>query len=99
MENCKAVTGETDPSDYDEMVTTKDTETTDAFSSHVIHARMRTAHTGEGINVMTDAEDGSLPQGLMAWNIYMKLHSSSKNVIVVVRNSTLKLYLHNIVLS
>ena len=51
---------------------------------------MRTAHTGEGINVMTQAlcaEDGSLPQGLMVQNTYMKLHSDSKNVAVVVRNS------------
>ena len=65
VENGKAVTEETNPSDYDEMVTTKDTETIDAFLSHVIHARMRTAYTGEGINVTTQAlcaEDGSLPQ-------------------------------------
>ena len=52
---------------------------------------MRTAHTGEGINVMTHglhAEDGSLPQGLMVQNAYMELCSGSKNVTVVVRNST-----------
>ena len=34
------------------------------------------------------AEDGSLPQGLTVQNAYMELCSSSKNVTVVVRNST-----------
>ena len=62
------IAGKSNPSEYDEVVTTKDTKTIDAFSYHVIHARTRTNHTGEGINVMTQAlhgEDGSLPQGLM----------------------------------
>ena len=48
------------------------------------------AHTGEGINVMTQAlcaEDGSIPQGLTVQNAYMELHTGSKNVAVVVRNS------------
>ena len=66
-------------------------ETTDAFSSHVIHARMKTAHTGEGINVMSQAlcmGDGSLPQGMMVQNIYMGLYNGCRNVAVVVRNST-----------
>ena len=91
IEDGKAVAGESDPKEYDRIITTKDTETINAFSSHVIHARTRTAHTGEGINVMTQAlcaEDGSLTQGLTAQNAYMELHSSSKNVTVVVRNST-----------
>ena len=90
IEDGKAVAEESDPSEYDEIVTTKDTETIDAFSSHVIHARVMTAYIGEGINVMTQdlwAEDGSLPQGLMVQNIYMELCSGSKNVAVVVRNS------------
>ena len=38
--------GESDPGDYDEIVTTKDTKTIDAFLSCVIHTKMRTAHTG-----------------------------------------------------
>ena len=33
-------------------------------------------------------EDGSLPQGLMVQNAYMELCSGSKNITVVVRNST-----------
>ena len=50
-----------DLTEYDEVVTTKDTEMIDAFLSHIIHARVRTAYTGMGINVMTQAlhaEDG-----------------------------------------
>ena len=82
---------ESDPSDFDEIVTTKEAETIDAFSSWVIHAKMKMAQRGEGINVMTQVlcvEDGSLPQGLMVQNTYTGLCSGSKNVIVVVRNST-----------
>ena len=91
IEDGKVGAGELDPNEYDDIIATKDTETTDAFLSHVIHARTRTAHTGEGINVMTwalHAEDGSLPQGLTVQNAYMELCSGSKNVTVGVRNST-----------
>ena len=52
---------------------------------------MKTAHREEGINVMTQAshvEDGSLPQGLTIQNAYMEIFSGSKNIAVVVRNST-----------
>ena len=88
--NDKVATGESDPSEYNEVVTTKDTKTIDAFSSHVIHVRMGTSHTGEGINVVTQAlctEDGSLLQGLTVQSTYMELCSSSRKVAVVVRNS------------
>ena len=87
IEDGKIVAGESDPSEYDEIITTKDTETIDTFSSHIIHARTRTAHTGEGINVMTQAlhaEDGSLPQVLTVQNAYTELCSGSKNVTVVI---------------
>ena len=90
MENDKIAAGESDPSEYNEVVTTKDTETIDYFLSHVIHARMGMAHTGEGINVITQAlhaEDGSLPQGLTVQNTYTELHDGSKNVTMVVRNN------------
>ena len=89
IEDDKVVAGKSNPSEYDEVVTTKDAKTIDVLI-HVIHVRMRTTHTGEGINVMTQAlhvEDGSLPQGLMAQNIYTELQSGSKNVTVVGRNS------------
>ena len=77
---------ESDPSDYDEIVTTKEAETIDTFSSQVIHAKMKTSHRGEGINVMTQVlcvENGSLPQGLMVQNAYTELCSGSKNTTVV----------------
>ena len=82
---------ESDSNDYDEVVTTNKAETIDAFFFHVIHTKMKTAHWGEGINVMIQAlhiEDGSLPQGLMVQNAYTELCSGSKNVVVVVRYST-----------
>ena len=72
---------ESDPNDYDEIVTTKEAETIDAFSSQVIPAKMKTAHWGEGINMMTQAlhiQDRSLPQGLMVQNAYTELQGSSK---------------------
>ena len=75
---------------YNEVVLTMNTETIDAFSSHVITAKANTAHTGERIDVMTQAlhaEDGSLLQGLMVQNAYTELRKGSKKVIVVVRNN------------
>ena len=52
---------------------------------------MKTAHQGEGIKMMTQVlciEDRSLPQGQTVQNTYTELCSGSKNVAVVVRNST-----------
>ena len=81
---------EVGPCDYNEIVTTKEAETIDAFPSQVIHMKMKTAHQGEDISVMTQSlcvEDGSLPQGLMVQNAYTELHNGSKNFAVAVRNS------------
>ena len=78
-------------SEYDKVVITKNAETIDAFSSHVIPVKTEKAYLGERINVMTQAlqvEDGSLPQGLTVQNAYMELRTSTKNAVVVVRNST-----------
>ena len=90
IEDGKVVAGKSDPSEYYEIITTTDAETIEAISYHVIHVRMRTAHTGEGINVMTQAlcaKDRFLPEGLTVQNIFTDLQNSSKNVTVVVRNS------------
>ena len=90
VEDDKVVAEVLDLTAYDELVTTKDTEMIDAFSSHIIHARMRTAYMGVGLNVITQAlcaEDGSLPQGLTIQNAYTKMCNASKNVTLVVRNS------------
>ena len=76
---------------YDKIFLTKNTETIDAFSSHVITANASTACTGERIDVMTQAlcsKDGSLPQGLTVQNAHTELRKGSKHVVIVVRNST-----------
>ena len=73
------------------VVVTKNTETIDAFSSHVIPMKAEKVYTRERINVMTQAlqaEDRSLPQGLTIQNVYMELKTGSKIAILVVRNST-----------
>ena len=90
MEDGKVAAVESDPSEFNEVVTTKDTETIDTFSSCIIHVRTGTACNSVGLNVITQAlhaKDGSLHQGLTVQNTYMELHNGSKNVAVVVRNS------------
>ena len=72
------------------VVITKNTETIDAFSSHVIPVKAEKAYTGECINVMTQVlqtQDGSLLQGLTIQNAYTELRKGSKNAVMVVRNS------------
>ena len=52
-----------DPIAYDEVVFTRNMETIEAFSSHVISMKVEKAYTGECINIMTHAlqtKDGSL---------------------------------------
>ena len=76
---------------YDEVVITKHTETIDAFSSWVIPIKAEKAYTWECIKVMTHAlqtNDSSLPQDLTIQNVYTELRRGSKNVVMVVRNST-----------
>ena len=46
VEDDKVAAGVLDLSEYNKLVSTKDTEMIDAFSSHIIHVRMRTAYTG-----------------------------------------------------
>ena len=90
VEDTQAV-GKSRPSEYDEVVVTTNTETIDAFSSHVIPMKAEKVYTGEKISVMTQAlraEDGLLPQGLTVQNTYRELKTGSKNAVVVVRNST-----------
>ena len=80
-----------DPTEYDEIFTTKESETLDSFSSKIIHTRMKTAFTGVMLNVMTQAlhaEEGALPQGLMVQNTHTEMCNGSKSVTVVVRNGT-----------
>ena len=68
----------------------RNTETIDAFSSHVIPIKVEKVYTGECFNVMTQAlqtKDGSLPQGLTIHNAYTELRKGSKDAVVVIRNS------------
>ena len=63
----------------------------DALGKHPDGLSFGTAYTGEEINVMAQAlhaEDGSLPQGLTMQNTYTELCSDSKNIAVVVGDST-----------
>ena len=89
MEDYQAME-ESSPDEYDKVVITKNMETVDAFSSHVIHMKVEKTYMGEHINVIAQAlqtEDSSLPQGLTMQNAYTKLRKGSKNAVLVVRNS------------
>ena len=87
LENDKVTTGVLDSTEYNEVVTTKGSETIDAFSSRIIHVQMKTAFTSVRLNVMTHTlhmEEGSLLQGLMIQNAYTKMCNGSKNVTMIV---------------
>ena len=76
---------------YDEVVFMRNMETIDAFSSHVLPTKVEKTYMGECINIMTQAlqiAGGSLPQGLTIQNAYMELQGGSKNVAMVIRDST-----------
>ena len=78
------------PNGYNEVAVTRNTETIDAFSSHVIPIKAEKAYTGECINIMIQAlqtKDGSLPQGLPIQNAYTELGKGSNNAVVMVRKS------------
>ena len=90
LEDDKVATRVLDSTEYTEVVTTKGSETIDAFSARIIHAWMKTTFTGVRLNVMTNAlhaEEVSLPQGLTIQNTYTEMHNGSMNVTVTVRNS------------
>ena len=91
LEDNKVTTRGLDSTEYNEGVTTKGSKMIDTFSSKIIHVQMKTVFTGVRLNVMTHAlcaEEGSLLQGLMIQNAYTEMSSGSKNVAIIVRNST-----------
>ena len=91
MEDDKVTTRVLDSTEYDKVVTTKGSEMIDAFSSRIIHAWTKTTFTGVRLNVMTHtlcADEGPLPQGLTIQNAYTKMHNDSKNIAIMMRNST-----------
>ena len=78
----ETVTNQTvDPTDLDEVVTTK-REEVDAFSSKIIHGQMKTLLLGNNMHVMTKFVKGGdgphLPQGLSVMNTYTEVISRSK---------------------
>ena len=86
VEDNRVAMGVSDPIEYDEMVNSKETEMIDAFSSHIIHAKIGSACTGTRVNMMTQAlcaKDVSLPQGLTIQNAYTEMHNGSKNVTII----------------
>ena len=90
MEDNKVATRVLDPTKYDEVVTTNNSEMIDTFSSRIIYGRMKTAFTSVRLNVMTQAlraDEGPLPQGLTIENTYTEMCNGSKNVTIIVRNS------------
>ena len=91
VEDDKFAVGVSDLVGYDEVVTTKETKMIDAFSSHIIHARTRSACTSVRLSVMNQAlcaKDGSLPHGLTIQNAYTQMSKGSRNITIIVRNST-----------
>ena len=65
MEDDNVTTKVLDRIEYDEVVTTKESEMIDAFLSKIIDTRMKTAFTRARLNVMNQAlcaEEGSLPK-------------------------------------
>ena len=90
LEDDKVTTKVLDPTEYNEVVTTKGSKMIDVFSSKIIHTQMKTTFTGGSLNVMTHtlcADEGPLPQGLMIQNAYTEMWNSRKDVAIVVRNS------------
>ena len=64
------------PNGYNEVVIMRNTETIDAFPSHVIPIKAEKAYTGEHNNIMTQAlwtKDCSIPQGLTIQNACTEL--------------------------
>ena len=65
VEDNKVTTKKLDPSEYNEVVITKDSKMIDAFSTRIICASMKTAFTGVRLNVMIQAlwaEEGHCPR-------------------------------------
>ena len=90
VEDDKVTTKVLDPTEWDNVVTTKDSEMIDAFSSRIIHAWTKTTFTGVRLNVITHAlhaKEGSLPQDLTVQSAYNEMCYGSTNVTITARNS------------
>ena len=79
-----------DPTEYDEVVTTKGCKMIDTFSSKIMHTEIKVAFNGARLNVLTHALHackGPLPPGLTIQNTYTEMCNDRKNVAIMVRNS------------
>ena len=91
VEDDRIATKVLDPTEYNEVVTTKGSKMIDAFLSKIIHAQTKTSFMGARLNVMTHAlcaDEGPLPKGLMIQNTYTGMCNGSKDIAIVMRNST-----------
>ena len=71
---------ESSSDDYNQVMFTKNVETAEAFSSHMVLVKVGRAYTGEHINMVQAlwTEDGYLLQGLTIQNAYTELRQGSK---------------------
>ena len=77
-----------DTNKYSPLTYTQKAETLEPFSSHVIPIKTAKAYLGECLNVMVQAQDGTLLSGLTVQNTYTELRKGSKKAVVVVWNNT-----------
>ena len=85
VEDDKITTKVLDPTEYDEVVTTKNSKMIDTFLSRNIHAQTETTFTGARLNVITHAlhaEEGSLLQGLMVHNTYTEMCNGTRMLLL-----------------
>ena len=79
-----------DPNNLKEVVKMTKKEEIDAFTSKIIHSQTKTMILGKNMYVMTQSlrrGDGPyLPHSLSVMNMYNKVISGSKWVVVVVKN-------------
>ena len=76
---------------YDQVMFTKNVETMETFSSHMVPVKAEKVYSRGHINVMAQAlwtGDSALLQGLTMQNTYTELRQGSKKAVTVVRNRT-----------
>ena len=84
-----------DPTDLDELVLLKDRVIIPAFASRIVHVRTQRAFIkGHHLNIMVQPpypeDKAKLPLGLYVQRIYTELKDGSRNVSMVLHNSTRK---------
>ena len=79
-----------DLTDLNEALKMTKKEEVDTFLSKILHGQMKSQFLGNSVHVMTQSLKGGdgphLPHGLSVVNMYTKVISGSKRVVVVVKN-------------